>query len=187
MFIEVLVYVLTILFGISVFFIIWRKRYKIAPLICFDMILTFLGFAVISFVILFARNEELEVFLIMNVFGLFLFFLGVNDIYSALRCNQKIEAVYCGFNSYPGGHYGVTSYAPVFEYVCGGTVYHGQTAQTVPYRLLQSMIEGNSYPVYINPKYPGVYVLKRKIRFTTVICFAFAMMFLAATIIWHLH
>lgn len=169
MFMEVFVYIMTLLFGISAFILIKEKRYKIIPLLCFDMLLAFLGFAVTSFVILFIRNEKLEVLLIMSVLGLFLFLLGVNDICSVLHCNQKIEAVYCGFNSYTGGRYGVTSYAPVFEYVCGGTVYHEQTTQTVSYRLLQNMTEGNSYPIYINAKHPGVYVLKRKIRFTTVI------------------
>lgn len=34
-----------------------------------------------------------------------------------------------GYNSYPG-RYGITSYAPVFEYVCNGTVYHEQTTLT---------------------------------------------------------
>ena len=37
------------------------------------------------------------------------------------------------------GRYGITSYAPVFEYVCNGTAYHEQTTLTVPYRLLRRM------------------------------------------------
>lgn len=184
MFVEIFVYVMTLLFGVSSFVVIKEKRYKIIPLVCFAMILTFLGFAVTSLVVLFARNEDLEVILIMVVLGLFLFLLGVNDVWSVLRCNQKIEAVYCGCNSYPGGRYGVTGYAPVFEYVCNGTAYHEQTTQTVPYRLLQNMTEGNAYPIYVNSKHPGVYVLERKIRFTTVICFVFAMMFFATGILW---
>ena len=65
----------------------------------------------------------------MSVFGLFLFLLGANDIYAVFCCNQKIEAIYCGYNSYPG-RYGITSYAPVFEYVCNGTAYHEQTTLT---------------------------------------------------------
>ena len=126
---EALVYILTLLFGVSTVIIIKNKRYKVVPFICLDIILTFAGFAITSFVILFVGNEALEALLIMSVFGLFLFLLGVNDIYAVFCCNQKIEAIYCGYNSYPG-RYGITSYAPVFEYVCNGTAYHEQTTLT---------------------------------------------------------
>ena len=88
-----------------------------------------------------------------------------------------------GYNSY-SGRYGITSYAPVFEYVCNGTAYHEQTTLTVPYRLLRRMTEGNTYPIYIHSKHPGVCVLKRRIRFTTVIEFGFAIMFLVVAILW---
>ena len=87
------------------------------------------------------------------------------------------------YNSYPG-RYGITSYAPVFEYICNGTAYHEQTTLTVPYRLLRRMTEGNTYPIYIHSKHPGVCVLKRRIRFTTVIEFGFAIMFLVVAILW---
>ena len=86
--------------------------------------------------------------------------------------------------SYLLRRYGITSYAPVFEYVCNGTAYHEQTTLTVPYRLLRRMTEGNTYPIYIHSKHPGVYVLKRRIRFTTVIEFGFAIMFLVVAILW---
>ena len=75
---EALVYILTLLFGVSTVIIIKNKRYKVVPFICLDIILTFAGFAITSFVILFVRNEALEALLIMSVFGLFLFLLGVN-------------------------------------------------------------------------------------------------------------
>ena len=135
-------------------------------------------------VMLFIPDEELGFFLAMGVLGLFLFLLGVNDIYSVFRCNQKIEAVYCGYNSYPGGRFGITSYAPVFEYICAGKVYHEQTTQTVPYRVLRNMTVGSSYPIYIHSKHPGVYVWKRRIRFTTVLMFAMALLFLTIAIQW---
>lgn len=180
---EALVYILTLLFGVSTVIIIKNKRYKVVPFMSLGIILTFVGFAITSFVMLFIRNKNLEALLIMSVFGLFLFVLGVNDIYAVFRCNQKIEAVYCGYNSYPGGHYGITSYAPVFEYICNGTAYHEQATLTVPYRLLRRMTEGNTYPIYIHSKHPGVCILKRRIRFTTVIEFGFATMFFAVAIL----
>ena len=86
---EALVYILTLLFGVSTVIIIKNKRYKVVPFICLDIILTFVGFAITSFVILFVRNEALEALLIMSVFGLFLFLLGANDIYAVFRCNRK--------------------------------------------------------------------------------------------------
>ena len=98
---EALVYILTLLFGVSTVIIIKNKRYKVVPFICLDIILTFAGFAITSFVILFVGNEALEALLIMSVFGLFLFLLGVNDIYAVFCCNQKIEAIYCGYNTLP--------------------------------------------------------------------------------------
>ena len=126
---EALVYILTLLFGVSTVIIIKNKRYKVVPFICLDIILTFAGFAITSFVILFVRNEALEALLIMSVFGLFLFLLGVNDIYAVFCCDQKIEAIYCGYNSYPG-RYGITNYASVFEYICNGTAYYEQATLT---------------------------------------------------------
>ena len=50
---EALVYILTLLFGVSTVIIIKNKRYKVVPFICLDIILTFAGFAITSFVILF--------------------------------------------------------------------------------------------------------------------------------------
>ena len=54
--------------GIHIDIIVWsiyviiikNKRYKVVPFICLDIILTFAGFAITSFVILFVRNEALE-------------------------------------------------------------------------------------------------------------------------------
>lgn len=82
---EALVYILTLLLGVSTVIIIKNKRYKVVPFICLDIILTFVGFAITSFVILFVRNEALEALLIMSVFGLFLFLLGANDIYAVFE------------------------------------------------------------------------------------------------------
>ena len=60
---EALVYILTLLFGVSTVIIIKNKRYKVVPFICLDIILTFAGFAITSFVILFVGNEALEALL----------------------------------------------------------------------------------------------------------------------------
>ena len=182
--VQVFVYMMTLLLGVAAFSVMKQKRYKVVPFMCFAIILAFVAFAVTSCVMLFIPDEELGFFLAMGVLGLFLFLLGVNDIYSVFRCNQKIEAVYCGYNSYPGGRFGITSYAPVFEYICAGKVYHEQTTQTVPYRVLRNMTVGSSYPIYIHSKHPGVYVWKRRIRFTTVLMFAMALLFLTIAIQW---
>ena len=94
------------------------------------------------------------------------------------------EGICLGNEKFINFAYWITSYAPVFEYVCNGTAYHEQTTLTVPYRLLRRMTEGNTYPIYIHSKHPGVCVLKRRIRFTTVIEFGFAIMFLVVAILW---
>ena len=48
---EALVYILTLLFGVSTVIIIKNKRYKVVPFICLYIILTFAGFAITSFFI----------------------------------------------------------------------------------------------------------------------------------------
>lgn len=88
---EALVYILTLLFGVSTVIIIKNKRYKVVPFICLDIILTFAGFAITSFVILFVGNEALEALLIMSVFGLFLFLLSMWSAHGKPCCYRRIQ------------------------------------------------------------------------------------------------
>ena len=180
---EMIVCAMALGFGICTFIAIKKKRFRLYPLVCTAMLLAFIGFTAMSYFALFAPNSDIELLLFGGSFGVFWFLLGVNDLYFVIGCNKEIKAVYCGFNAYPGNR-GVTIYSPVFEYGIDGTVYHEQTTQNVPYGMLKNMIQGESYFIYINPKRPGMYVLRRKIGYTTVILFFFAIAFPMIAIGW---
>jgi len=178
---PVIVHIFTVLFAILCFMIIKKKRYKKVPVICFIMFVSFISFGTASLIALFAPYGEILSYPCMIIaLGLLLFLVGVNDLYSIFRCTERIEGIYCGYNTYYGSH-GVHSYAPVFEYTHDGVLYHEQTAQTVSLRrLTKNMTEGNRYSIYINPKCPSVYILLRRLRASGVVCFIIGMVFMAA-------
>lgn len=150
----------------------------------FRLVISFIGFGSISLLaILVPDGENLAYPFMSIVFGLLLFLVGVNDLYSIFRCTKKIEGVYCGYNTYYGGN-AVSTYAPVFEYTYNGTFYHEQTTQNISYKqLTQNMVKGNTYPIYINPKCPGIYILSKKIKIGTILCLLFGIMFLIVGIV----
>ena len=178
---PVIVHIFTVLFAILCFMIIKKKRYKKVPVICFIMFVSFISFGTASLIALFAPYGEILSYPCMIIaLGLLLFLVGVNDLCSIFRCTERIEGIYCGYNTYYGSH-GVHSYAPVFEYTHDGVLYHEQTAQTVsPRRLTKNMTEGNRYSIYINPKCPSVDILLRRLRASGVVCFIIGMVFMAA-------
>lgn len=177
---PVIVHIFTVLFAILCFMIIKKKRYKATPFICFIMFVSFISFGTASLIALFAPYGEILSYPCMIIaLGLLLFLVGVNDLYSIFRCTERIEGIYCGYNTYYGSH-GVHSYAPVFEYTHDGVLYHEQTAQTVSHRrLTKNMTEGNRYSIYINPESPSVYILFRRLRASGVVCFIIGMAFMA--------
>ncbi len=178
---PVIVHIFTVLFAILCFMIIKKKRYKETPFICFIMFVSFISFGTASLIALFAPYGEILSYPCMIIaLGLLLFLVGVNDLYSIFRCTERIEGIYCGYNTYYGSH-GVHSYAPVFEYTYDGVLYHEQTAQTVSHRrLTKNMTEGNRYSIYINPKCPSVYILFRRLRASGVVCFIIGAAFMGA-------
>lgn len=177
---PVIVHIFTVLFAILCFMIIKKKRYKATPFICFIMFVSFISFGIASLLALFAPYGEILSYPCMIIaLGLLLFLVGINDLYSIFRCTERIEGIYCGYNTYYGSH-GVHSYAPVFEYTHDGVLYHEQTAQTVSRRrLTKNMTEGNRYSIYINPKCPSVYILFRRLRASGVVCLMIGAAFMA--------
>ena len=178
---PVIVHIFTVLFAILCFMIIKKKRYKATPFICFIMFVSFISFGTASLIALFAPYGEILSYPCMIIaLGLLLFLVGINDLYSIFRCTERIEGIYCGYNTYYGSH-GVHSYAPVFEYTHDGVLYHEQTAQAVSLRrLTKNMTEGNRYSIYINPKCPSVYILFRRLRASGVICLMIGAAFMGA-------
>ena len=162
---TILIYFLTIVFGIVCFVIMKKKRYKVMPLICLIMFICFIGCGIVSILSLTLPYGEILVYpLGAIIFGLVFILVGVNDLYSLLRCREKVDGVYCGYNTYYGGN-GISTQSPIFEYTYNGTYYREQTAQNISHkRLNRSMTRGNVYSIYIDPKHPAVFILAKKIK-----------------------
>ncbi|MFR2822433.1 MAG: DUF3592 domain-containing protein [Thomasclavelia sp.] len=181
---TILVHILTILFGFVTFVIIKNKRYKDVPLVSSIMIFSFVGFGMISVITIFVPSGKLLVFpLGCIIFGLIIILMLINDVYSLVRCNEKINGVYCGYNTYYGGN-GVSTQAPVFEYTYQGHVYKEQTTQNVSYKqLTKKMREGETYQIYVDSKHPAVFILQKKIKMSSIILAFFGMLFFVGGIV----
>lgn len=181
---AILVHILTILFGFVTFVIIKNKRYKDVPLVSSIMIFSFVGFGMISVITIFVPSGKLLVFpLGCIIFGLILILMLINDVYSLVRCNEKINGVYCGYNTYYGGN-GVSTQAPVFEYTYQGHVYKEQTTQNISYKqLTKKMREGETYQIYVDSKHPAVFILQKKIKMSSIILAFFGMLFFVGGIV----
>jgi len=175
---TILVHILTILFGFITFVIFKNKRYKDVPFVSFIMIFSFVGFGIVSILTIFVPSGKLLLFpLVCIVFGLIIIFMLINDLYSLVRCKEKINGVYCGYNTYYGGN-AVSTQNPVFEYTYQGYVYKEQTTQNVSYKqLTKKMREGETYPIYVDPKYPAVFILQKKIKLSSIVIVFFGILF----------
>lgn len=181
---TIIIYVLTILLGITVFFIVKNKRYKNVPLISGIIFVFFIGCALISLISLFVPYGELLIMpLGCIVFGLVFILVAFNDFYSLKRCSVQVEGIYRGYNTYYGGN-GVSSQAPMFEYIFNGTCYHEQTAQTVSYKhLMQNMQNGQTYTIYVDPQHPAVFIVQKKIKVSSIIGLVLGSIFFAGGIV----
>lgn len=179
----IIIHILTILLAIASFFIIKNKRYKDVPLISWFIFVFFIGCFIISAVSLLVPYGEIFVLpLGCIVFGLACILVAFNDFYSLVRCKEKIDGIYRGYNTYYGGN-GVSTQAPVFEYMYNGTLYQEQTTQNISYRLLmQNMRNGETYSIYVDPKHPAVFILQKKIKVSSIIEVIFGIIFLSSGI-----
>lgn len=175
---TILIYILTITFGIVCFRIMKTKRYKAMPLICSIMFISFIGCGMISVLSLVLPYGKTLVYpLGTMIVGLIFILVGVNDLYSLLRCREKVDGVYCGYNTYYGGN-GISTQSPVFEYTYKGIHYREQTVQNVSYKQLnKNMKEGNVYCLYVDSKSPAVFIFSRKIHVSSVIAIIFGILF----------
>ena len=168
---AIIIYILTILLAVATFFIIKNKRYKVVPLVSWVIIIFFIGCVFISIVSLGSI-----------VLGFVVILAAFNDFYSLIRCKDKIEGIYRGYNTYYGGN-GVSTQAPVFEYMYNGIQYHEQTTQNISYKLLtQNMRDGDTYSIYVDPKHPAVFILQKKIKVSAIITVVFGIIFFSSGI-----
>lgn len=167
---TIMIYILTISLDIACLVIMKQKRYKAMPLICSIIFFSFIGCGIISIISLILPYGKALVYPFSAViFGLILILVGVNDLYSLLCCKEKVDGVYCGYNTYYGGN-GISTQSPLFEYTYRGIHYREQTAQNVSYKQLnQRMTQGKVYSLYIDPKHPAVFILSKRIKVRTII------------------
>lgn len=178
-----LIHILTILFAIGSLIIIKQKRYKVMPFICSIIFISFIGCGSISVVALAVPYGEILVYpLAVLILGLIFILVGINDVYSLVRCKEKIEGVYCGYNTYYGGN-GISTQSPVFKYTYNGIFYHEQTTQNISYKhLTRNMREGKIYNIYIDPRHPAVFIFSKKIKAGSIIAMMFGILFFVSGI-----
>ena len=174
----IIIHILTILLAVASFFIIKKKRYKVVPLVSWIIFVFFIGCGTISVVSLLIPYGEIFVFPLGSiVFGLVFILVAFNDFYSLVRCKEKIDGIYRGYNTYYGGN-GFYTQSPVFEYMYNGTLYQEQTTQNISYKLLmQNMRNGETYSIYVDPKHPAVFILQKKIKVSSILAIIFGIMF----------
>ncbi len=176
---TIIIHILTVLFAIASFIILKKKRYKVMPLICLIIFISFIGSATISILSIVLPYGEILVYPLGTImFGLILLLVGLNDLYSLRRCKEKVDGVYCGYNTYYGNN-GVSTQSPIFEYTYNETIYHEQTTKNISYKQLnRNMITGNVYSIYVDPKHPAVYILIKKVKAGTIISVIAGLFFL---------
>ncbi len=142
----IIIHILTVLLAVATFFIIKNKRYKVVPLVSWVIFIFFIGCGTISAVSLLVPYGEIFVLPLGGiVFGLVFILAAFNDFYSLIRCKEKIDGIYRGYNTYYGGN-GVSTQSPVFQYTYNGALYQEQTTQNISYKLLtQNMRNGETY------------------------------------------
>ncbi len=179
----IMIHILTILFAIASFVIIKKQRYKVVPLISWIIFISFIGCGTISVVSLVVPYGEIFIFPFVGIiFGLIFILAAFNDFYSLVRCKEKIDGVYRGYNTYYGGN-GVSTQSPVFEYVYHEAFYQEQTTQNISYKhLTQNMRTGETYSIYVDPKHPAVFILSKKIKVSSIMIVILGIMFLIAGI-----
>ena len=120
---AIMIHILTILLAAAAFLIIKNKRYKAVPLVSWIIFIFFIGCGITSIVSLLVPYGEIFVLPLGGiVLGLVFILAAFNDFYSLIRCKDRIEGIYRGYNTYYGGN-GISTQAPVFEYMYNGTIY----------------------------------------------------------------
>ena len=167
---TIIIHILTILLAVAAFLIIKNKRYKAVPLVSWIIFIFFIGCGITSIVSLLVPYGEIFVLPLGGiVLGLVFILAAFNDFYSLIRCKDRIEGRYRGYNT--------------FEYMYNGTIYQEQTTQTISYKLLtQNMRKGETYNIYVDPRHPSVFILQKKIKVGSIIAVIFGIMFFSSGI-----
>lgn len=98
--------------------------------------------------------------IVIVLLGVFLLAVGGWSVLSTLQCSQPVQGSLCqavAANTKAGKRY-----APVFAYEYGGQSYECACLQTFPAQVLRKRFaKSGSCTIYVNPKTPGRFVLRR--------------------------
>lgn len=98
-----------------------------------------------------------------------------NNISAVFKCNEKINGIYRGYNTYYGGH-GASRRSVMFEYRFNGIRHREQSTQGTSYKELEKMSVGEEYTIYVNPNEPWKFVIDKRVHFVDVMIFLFGLL-----------
>jgi len=157
--------IIAIIFALLILLIMVKlNRVKKRPFMTVLFLLTMLYGMILCYVEWKLQDKEIVFALGMGI-GLLFILVPIYGIYNILRCTKCIQGIYRGYNTYSSG-VGPPLYAPVFEYDVDAVHYYEQSGQFEKLELLEAELEkGRNYPIYIHPKNPYIFILKKKIHF----------------------
>lgn len=172
-------WILLLAFAATVVVGVINKRHRLHPhlfgVFGWAMVLTAATLAV--YYLLPDREEVFFGMVGVTLGGVFLCAGGYN-LSARIHCRTVVEGVYEGYQTYYGGN-GASTQAPVFSYTVEGRHYREQSPQSEPLKLLEGqMTPGARYPIYIDPKHPALFVLRRRIHLGECLMIALGLFFL---------
>lgn len=123
-------------------------------------------------------REELFFGLVGITLGGLFVCAGAYNLSARAWCRTVVQGVYQGYQTYYGGN-GASTQAPVFSYTVDGRQYREQSPQSEPLKLLRDQMRpGQTYSIYVDPKHPALFVLRRRIHVGECLMIAVGLFFL---------
>lgn len=138
----------------------------------------FLILGILLCITIYLENDRLTAFAVCGGIGILFLGLGMRNVLQLFTCTHKIEGTLCNVVPYTSKN--VTLYSPVFQYTANGKKYQSQCSASYRKRYLKRRYSINgTYHIYINPKNPQVFIIKKRIGHTTwlLLCLGFLFLF----------
>lgn len=116
------------------------------------------------------------------IIGLVFTYLGISEVLTIVRCNEKVTGRYRGFDAYKGAK-GCNIYAPIFEYEYDGRKYRLMSVQAFSRKGLRRFAEGEEYELLIDADTPENVIVDRKIGMLPICMLVFGAIFLIMALI----
>lgn len=93
--------------------------------------------------------------------------IAANNVLAIFTCRVKVEAEYRGCEETTTAH-GAKLYYPVCAYEFRGKSYCGGSFQSIGARRARRMAEAGTWPIYLDPQNPAVFITRRNISLGTL-------------------